>query len=222
MMVPAPAADGSVSGPFSSATWLNAYREWIGAQIRADFFGWAAPGRPERAAEWAWRDACISHVKNGIYGEMWVAAMLAAAWTTDDVEKIIRAGLGEIPAKSRLAAEIHKVLGWKRDGWTFGQAIDQIQDVGETLPEMSLRLGQHLPAFRLRRPVEFFQRNQERAAQLVQGTVQRRTSGFHLFVQELIQAVVLLPEFGDMRLPQVTRLKCVHRVDHVSRKAARL
>jgi ADP-ribosylglycohydrolase len=126
LTIPAPAPDGSVGGLFSSATWLNAYREWIGAQIRADFFGWASPGRPEQAAEWAWRDACISHVKNGIYGEMWVAAMLAAAWTTDDVEKIIRAGLGEVPARSRLAAEIHKVLGWKRDGWTFGQAIDQI------------------------------------------------------------------------------------------------
>ena len=125
-MVPPPGPDGRVDGEFSSATWLNPYREWIGAQIRADFFGWASPGRPQQAAEWAWRDACISHVKNGIYGEMWVAAMLAAAWTTDDLEKIIRAGLGEIPAKSRLAAEIHKVLQWKRDGWTFGQAIDQI------------------------------------------------------------------------------------------------
>jgi len=126
MMIPPPDARGKVDSEFSSATWMNPYREWIGAQIRADFFGWAAPGRPEKAAEWAWRDACISHVKNGIYGEMWVAAMLAAAWTTDDVEKIIRAGLGEIPAKSRLAAEIHKVLGWKRNGWTFDQAIDQV------------------------------------------------------------------------------------------------
>jgi ADP-ribosylglycohydrolase len=126
MMIPPPGPDGSVDGPFSSATWCNPYREWIGAQIRADFFGWAAPGRPERAAEWAWRDACISHIKNGIYGEMWVAAMLAAAWTTEDLEAIIRAGLGEIPARSRLAAEIEKVLGWRRDGWTFDQAIDRI------------------------------------------------------------------------------------------------
>ena len=126
MMFPTPGPDGKVDGEFSSATWCNPYREWIGAQIRADFFGFASPGRPERAAEWAWRDACISHVKNGIYGEMWVAAMLAAAWTTDDVEAIIRAGLGEVPARSRLAAGIAKVLGWKKAGWTFDQAIDQI------------------------------------------------------------------------------------------------
>jgi len=126
MMVPPPASDGSVDGRFSSATWCNPYREWIGAQIRGDFFGYAAPGDPERAADWAWRDACISHVRNGIYGEMWVAAMLATAWTTDDVEAILRAGLGQIPAGCRLAAEIEKVLGWRHGGWTFEQAIDRV------------------------------------------------------------------------------------------------
>jgi len=135
MMVPPPGPDGSVDGPFSSATWCNPCREWIGAQIRADFFGWAAPGRLQRAAEWAWRDASVSHVKNGIYGEMWVAAMLAAAWTTDDIETIIRAGLAQIPEKSRLAAEIEKVLGWKKGGWAFDQAIDQIHtDWDEAFP----------------------------------------------------------------------------------------
>ena len=126
MMIPPPAPDGSVGGAFSSATWCNPYREWIGAQIRADFFGWAAPGRPERAAEWAWRDACISHVKNGIYGEMWAAAMLAAAWTTDDPQAIIRAGLAQVPARSRFAEAIHEVLAWKRQGRSFDEALDAV------------------------------------------------------------------------------------------------
>ncbi len=125
-MVPPPGPDGSVDGEFSSATWCNPYREWIGAQIRADFFGYAAPGDPVRAAEWAWRDACISHVRNGIYGEMWVAAMLAAAWTTDDVETVLRAGLAQIPQNCRLAQEIEKVIGWKDEAWTFEQAIGQV------------------------------------------------------------------------------------------------
>ena len=92
------------------ATHENPYREWIGAQIRADSFGYAAPGNPELAAEFAWRDARISHIKNGIYGEMMCAAMTAAAFATDDVREVVEAGLGEIPASSRLHFEMRRVV----------------------------------------------------------------------------------------------------------------
>lgn len=109
--------------PPDSASYRNPCREWIGAQIRADFYGYVCPGDPARAAEFAWRDACISHVKNGIYGAMWVAAMLAAAYTTDDIEAVIRAGLAEIPRKSRLHESITKVLDQYNEGRTYEDAI---------------------------------------------------------------------------------------------------
>ncbi|SDT94483.1 ADP-ribosylglycohydrolase [Verrucomicrobium sp. GAS474] len=89
---------------------LNPYREWIGAQIRVDSYGYAAPGDPRLAAEFAWRDARISHVKNGLYGAMFCAAMIAAAFATDDVRAIVAAGLGEIPRTSRLHAELLQVV----------------------------------------------------------------------------------------------------------------
>jgi len=109
--------------PPRSASLRNVYREWIGAQIRADFFGYVNPGNPARAAEFAWRDACISHVKNGIYGEMWVAAMLAAAYVTNDVESVIRAGLGQIPKASRLHEAITHILALHREGIDYEHAI---------------------------------------------------------------------------------------------------
>ena len=112
--------------PPASAVRLNPYREWIGAQIRADVYGYVNPGAPGRAAEWAWRDASISHVGNGIYGSMWVAAMLAAAAVLDDWEAVIRAGLDQIPARCRLREDVETILALWEDGADYGIACEYI------------------------------------------------------------------------------------------------
>jgi len=86
-----------------STTWQHHQNERIGGQIHADPWGYSAPGWPEKAAEFAFRDVSLSNVKNGIYGGMFVAAMLAAAFVTSDVEEVIKIGLSEIPRNCRLA-----------------------------------------------------------------------------------------------------------------------
>lgn len=112
--------------PPDSATYRNPYREWIGAQIRADFWGYVAPGNPELAAEFAWRDASISHVKNGIYGEMWAAAMMAAAFVAHDVLEVLEAGLAQIPERCRLAESVQQVMSWHKDGADYDTAVERI------------------------------------------------------------------------------------------------
>jgi ribokinase len=89
--------------PPQCATYRNPFREWIGAQIRGDVYGWARPGDPRGAAALAWRDARISHTRNGIYGAMYAAALVSAACVADDIDTVLDAGLSVVPAESRLA-----------------------------------------------------------------------------------------------------------------------
>ncbi|MEW6359354.1 MAG: ADP-ribosylglycohydrolase family protein [Planctomycetota bacterium] len=112
--------------PPQTATYRNPCREWIGAQIRADAFGYVSPGMPERAAELAFNDAALSHTMNGIYGEMFVAAMIAAAFVSDDIEEIIRIGASEIPKKTRLTECIDDCLKWCRKDKSWTATIKRI------------------------------------------------------------------------------------------------
>jgi len=92
--------------PPDTARIRNPFREWIGAMIRADLYGWVVPGQPLRAAELAWRDACVSHTRNGIYGALFVAGMSSAAVCGADVDTVLDAGRSVVPPHSRMAAAI--------------------------------------------------------------------------------------------------------------------
>ncbi|MEV8564184.1 ADP-ribosylglycohydrolase family protein [Streptomyces sp. NPDC051322] len=93
--------------PPATAVHRNPFREWIGAQIRADIFGWTHPGDPAGAAAAAWRDAVLTHTANGVYGEMFAAAVIAsAAGGAADVHACLRSGLAVVPPRSRYAAAV--------------------------------------------------------------------------------------------------------------------
>ena len=96
--------------PMQAAIVDNPFMFWIGADIRSDPWGYAAPGYPEKAAEFAWRDATISHRRNGIYGAMYFSAVIAAAFATGDPLPALEAGLAEIPADCLLAREVRWAL----------------------------------------------------------------------------------------------------------------
>ncbi|MYD09234.1 MAG: ADP-ribosylglycohydrolase family protein [Chloroflexi bacterium] len=88
----------------------NPFIHWIGADIRSDPWGYAAPGWPEKAAEFAWRDASISHRRNGIYGAMYFSAVISAAFALGNPQAALEAGLAEIPADCMLARELRWAL----------------------------------------------------------------------------------------------------------------
>lgn len=115
--------------PPNTAIYKNPYREWIGAQIRADYFGYINPGNPEAAAEMAWKDASVSHIKNGIYGEMFVAAMLAGAAVTNNPKQVIKIGLGQIPSTSRLYEKVSEIINMHDSGVGLDECYRKIHSV---------------------------------------------------------------------------------------------
>lgn len=114
--------------PPETATHRNPYREMIGALIRADPWGFVAMGDPNRAVELAHRDARLSHVKNGVYGELWAAAMIAAAPLVDSIETLLDVGLSYVPSNSRLAQSVATVRNWLAGGMTVEEAVERIHD----------------------------------------------------------------------------------------------
>jgi len=103
---------------------------WVGALIRADVFGLVSPGRPARAAELAFRDARLSHVRNGIYGSMWSAAAIAAAFGAADARDVVARATAVIPPASRLAGELRRTLDLHADGASWEEAVDFARGLG--------------------------------------------------------------------------------------------
>ncbi|MET8610165.1 ADP-ribosylglycohydrolase family protein [Streptomyces misionensis] len=109
--------------PPLTATYDNPYQEWIGALIRADVFGWTCPGDPVRAAGLARRDAVLSHTGNGVYGAMWAAALIAAAFTAPTVRAALDTALGVIPGSSRLARAVRRVMSLHETGLGWADTV---------------------------------------------------------------------------------------------------
>lgn len=105
----------------------NPYCQWIGADIRSDPWGYMAPGLPEKAAEMAYKDAYISHRRNGIYGAMFFSAAIAAAFEVDNAIDAIKIGLTEIPRDCMLANDIRWALEARKDIKNYADAVEAVK-----------------------------------------------------------------------------------------------
>jgi ADP-ribosylglycohydrolase len=112
--------------PPETATHANPYREWIGALIRGDAFGYVSPGEPAEAARLALVDARLSHTGNGRYGEMWAAALVAAALVVDTAAEALAAARTVVPDASRLAEALDAVAAVHASGADRTAALDHV------------------------------------------------------------------------------------------------
>lgn len=105
------------------ADYVNPGEERCGALIRVDVYGYACAGRPDLAAELAWRDATLTHRRTGVYGAMFTASAIAAAFVIDDPLELFAHALGYVPRRSRFyrivadsLEEVSRASDWE-DGY---------------------------------------------------------------------------------------------------------
>ena len=91
-----------LSGSCNNDIWKFSNGAWIRSEIWACLF----PGSPDEAAEFAYMDACCDHCGEGIYAEVFTAAVQSAAFVVSDVRRLIEIGLAKVPPDCRVARSI--------------------------------------------------------------------------------------------------------------------
>jgi len=114
--------------PLEVGALNNPFKEWIGALIRTDLYGWINPGNPKLAAQMAYRDAWLSHRRNGLYGAAMSAAMCSVAMVSKDVNEVIDAGMSVLPPTSQIyqACEYARALG--NSDIDYESALDKLYE----------------------------------------------------------------------------------------------
>jgi len=86
--------------PPESGSFHNPFNEWIGAQMRGAVCGHIYPGNIKMAAKAAFEDGTISHIRNGILGEVFNAMMCSYAFVENDTRTILEKCIKLIPENS--------------------------------------------------------------------------------------------------------------------------
>lgn len=112
--------------PFS-AIENNPFSHWIGAQMRGEIHGLINPGKPEKAAQLAYKDAIISHETEAIYSEIFNSVLVSLSFVETDIKNQIRSALCFVPQNSEFYNIINTTLNWCKDLKNWHQVIDKIE-----------------------------------------------------------------------------------------------
>jgi len=113
--------------PPISGCFENYFVDEMGAPIRSEIWACLAPGDPQLAAAMAWKDAVLDHAGGeGMYGEMFWAAVESAAFLITDPKTLIRIGLAMIPISSHISRVIREAVWCSENGHRWGEARERI------------------------------------------------------------------------------------------------
>lgn len=102
--------------PPESGHWLNnPHADDIDFEIESDFAGLMSPGMVNTAARFCDRVGHIMNYGDGWYGGVYIAAMYALAFVSDNIEWIVQEALRAIPAESAFAGTMQDVIRWHQE-----------------------------------------------------------------------------------------------------------
>lgn len=115
--------------PPYSGMYHNHNKDSCGAFIRSELWACLAPGHPEIAVRYAYEDAICDHADEGLYAEIFCAAVESAAFVETDTERLIEIGLSYIPSDCSIAKAIQAVQECYKNGLSWKEArIKILQD----------------------------------------------------------------------------------------------
>jgi len=107
--------------PPASGHWLNnPCADDIDFQIEADFAGLMCPGMVNAASEVCDKVGHIMNYGDGWYGGVYMAAMYALAFVSDDINYVVEEALKVIPPESKFYQTMSDVIRWHKqdpDDW---------------------------------------------------------------------------------------------------------
>ena len=113
--------------PPVSGCFENYYIDEMGSPIRSEIWACIAPGDPQLAAALAWHDAVLDHAGGeGVYGEMFWAALESAAFVLDAPKTLIAIGLNMIPIWSRISRVIRDAAWCHENNVPWDEARERI------------------------------------------------------------------------------------------------
>lgn len=107
----------------------NTYKDSNGAWIRSEIWACLAPGHPEIAARYAYEDASVDHAHEGVYSEVFTAALQSAAFAESSKDKLIRTALSYIPRDCAVAKAVQKAIWCYQNQVPFLEARKEVHHV---------------------------------------------------------------------------------------------
>jgi ADP-ribosylglycohydrolase len=105
----------------------NYFVDEMGSPIRSEIWACLHAGDPQAASRMAWKDSALDHAGGeGTWGEMFWAAVEAAAFVESDPRVLIHVGLAMIPLASHVARSIREAVWCRDSGLPLGDARERI------------------------------------------------------------------------------------------------